>query len=187
MEDGGVTTDTDTFYTDDDFVSSYDFLTDDDLVSSYDFEQEELLPSLSGAVEVGTKTEVGVTASGHDDRPGGSAGMNGCGAEGGDGCEAALTRDGIVSEVESRWSCATKLVEGGGPCQIEFTFAEPQDIVDIEIAFWKGDERIRTMDVSERNTYMCSGRGWTYRCSRPTSKSLERTDPMARRIVDMAG
>ena len=121
---------------------------------SYEFvpwEQNGPLPTVEGAVEVGDKTEVSVTATGYDERPGRSAGMNGCGEDGGGGCEAANSRDGIASEVESRWSCAPSLVEGGGPCQIEYTFAEPQDIVGIQVAFWKGDERTRTLDVSKRS------------------------------------
>ena len=111
---------------------------------------EEVLPTVDGAVEVGTKTEVGVTATAYDVRPGESRGMAGCGEEGGDGCAPANSRDGIVSEVESRWSCSSKLVEGGGPCQIEYTFAEPQDVVDIQVAFWKGDVRDRTLEVSDK-------------------------------------
>eukprot|EP00903_Cladosiphon_okamuranus_P005790 g5737.t1 len=126
-----------------------DYSTNDD-VMSYNFipwEQDGPLPTVEGAVEVGDKTEVGVTATGYDERPGWSAGMNGCGEDGGDGCEAANSRDGIASEFESRWSCVPSLVEGGGPCQIEYTFAEPQDVVDIQIAFWKANERTRTLDV----------------------------------------
>ena len=111
---------------------------------------EEPLPTVDGAVEVGTKTEVGVTATAHDDRAGRSHDLNGCGEEGGDGCAAALTRDGVFDNIESRWSCAPKLVEGEGPCQIEYTFAAPQDIVDIQVAFRKANERVRTLEVSER-------------------------------------
>eukprot|EP00752_Nemacystus_decipiens_P018348 g16460.t1 len=141
--DDSATMDSDT----DDYPTSYDFDFGDDDLTSYDFEQEEPFPDVLGAVEVGTKTEVGVTATAHDVRPGASSGMVGCGEEGGDGCAPANTRDGIVSDIESRWSCATKLLEGEGPCQIQYTFAEPQDVVDIQVAFWKGDERLRTLDV----------------------------------------
>ena len=119
---------------------------------SYEFvpwEQDGPLPTVEGAVEAGTMTEVGVTATGYDARPGRSANMNGCGEEGGAGCEAANSRDGIASVTESRWSCAPSLVDGGGPCQVEYTFAEPQDIVDIQVAFWKANERTRTLDVSD--------------------------------------
>ncbi|CBJ28702.1 hypothetical protein Esi_0118_0035 [Ectocarpus siliculosus] len=117
---------------------------------SYEFvpwEETESLPTVDGAVEVGTKIEVGVSATAHDTRPGNSSGDVGCGEVGGLGCTATNTRDGIFSEIESRWSCATKLVPDEGPCQIEFTFAEPQHIVDIQVAFWKGNDRTRTLGV----------------------------------------
>ncbi|CBJ33705.1 conserved unknown protein [Ectocarpus siliculosus] len=126
-------------------TGSDDFSTDDQPMS-YEFvpwEETEALPTVDGAVEVGTKTEVGVSSTAHDVRPG----DDGCGEVGGLGCTAANTRDGIFSEIESRWSCATKLVDDEGPCQIEFTFAEPQTIVDIQVAFWKGNERTRTLEV----------------------------------------
>ena len=110
-------------------------------------EQEAPVPTLDNAVEVGTKTEVSVTATAHDTRP---VGERGCGEDGGDGCSPAKSHDGISSDVESRWSCSPKLVAGGGPCKIEYTFAEPQDIMDIEVAFWKGNERVRTLYVSLR-------------------------------------
>ncbi|CAM9634631.1 unnamed protein product, partial [Ectocarpus sp. 12 AP-2014] len=123
---------------------------DDDEPMSYEFapwEETESLPTVTDAVEVGTKTEVGVSATAHDVRPGSSGGDVGCGEVGGLGCTANNTRDGIFSEIESRWSCATKLVPDEGPCRIEFSFAEPQNIVDIQVAFWKGNERTRTLDV----------------------------------------
>ncbi|CAN0387633.1 unnamed protein product, partial [Pylaiella littoralis] len=129
-------------------------LSDDQEPMSYEFvdefvpwEQEGPLPTLEGAVEVGTKTEVGVSATAYDALPGAHGGMSGCGEVGGDGCVPANTRDGISSEVESRWSCAMELVEDEGPCVIEYTFSEPQDIMDIQVAFWKGEERTRTIDV----------------------------------------
>ncbi|CAM9542608.1 unnamed protein product [Ectocarpus sp. 13 AM-2016] len=39
------------------------------------------------------------------------------------------------------------LVPDEGPCQIEFSFADPQDIVNIHVAFWEGNGRTRTLDV----------------------------------------
>ncbi len=137
-------------YSDDDWTS-YEFVSSDDDLMSYEFvsyEQEGLLPTVDYAVEVGTKTEVGVTATAYDTRPGMHGNDVGCGDVGGDGCVPQNTRDGISSDVESRWSCAPKLLEDEGPCQIEYTFAEPQDIVGMEVAFWKGNERIRTLKVS---------------------------------------
>ncbi|CAM9823118.1 unnamed protein product, partial [Ectocarpus sp. 4 AP-2014] len=88
-----------------------------------------------------------VTSTAFDERPGRSSGDVGCGEDGGDGCAPTNTRDGIYTDIESRWSCATRLVPDEGPCQIEFTFAEPQNIVEIQVAFWKGDERTRTLGV----------------------------------------
>ena len=114
--------------------------------------EEVPTPTVDGAVEVGTKTEVEVTSTAHDVRPGRSSTMNGCGIEGGDGCDGALTRDGVHDDIESRWSCAPKLVTGGGACQIVYTFAEPQDIVDIQVAFRKANERVRTLQVRRFRT-----------------------------------
>lgn len=96
-------------------------------------------------VEAGTKTVVAVTATAYDDRPGGSRGDVGCGEA---GCAPALAHDGVGKEdLESRWSCAKDLVPHGGQCQIEFVFGYPQDIMDIEVAFYKGDQRDRTLKV----------------------------------------
>ncbi|CAM9891772.1 unnamed protein product, partial [Pylaiella littoralis] len=122
----------------------------DDDSMSYEFvswEDEESLPTVDGAVEIGTKIEVRVSATAYDARPGVSNGESGCGDVGGDGCAPANSRDGISSDMESRWSCASYLVDGEGPCQIEYTFGEPQDIVDIQVAFWKENERTRTLEV----------------------------------------
>lgn len=147
---GGDTTDDSPYV----FPTFDDYLVDDDDFArgsmSYSFAPDEVgepLPAVDGAVEVGTKTEVAVSATAHDVRPGRATLERGCGAIGGDGCTAELSRDGISSDVESRWSCATKIVPGGGACQIEYTFAEPQDVVDIQVAFWKGNERARTLEV----------------------------------------
>lgn len=104
----------------------------------------------SGYVEVGTKTTVSVTATAYDERPGQDRGDSGCGD---DGCLPALAHDGIgEDDVESRWSCSKSIVSDGGQCEIEFTFGSPQDIMDVEVALWKGDERTRTLKVSQRYT-----------------------------------
>lgn len=96
-------------------------------------------------VEVGTKTSVEVTATAYDERPGQESGDVGCGA---DGCLPDLAHDGIgEDDVESRWSCSKEIVPGGGQCEITFAFGTPQDIMDVEVAFWKGDERSRTLKV----------------------------------------
>ncbi|CAM9353581.1 unnamed protein product [Ectocarpus sp. 13 AM-2016] len=96
-------------------------------------------------VEAGSKTTVGVTASAYDDRPGEGAGDVGCGEM---GCLPDLAHDGVGEEdTESRWSCAEEIVPNGGQCEITFTFDSPQDITDVQVAFWKGDERTRTLKV----------------------------------------
>ncbi|CAM9175809.1 unnamed protein product [Ectocarpus sp. 13 AM-2016] len=96
-------------------------------------------------VGAGSKTTVGVTASAYDDRPGEGAGDVGCGEM---GCLPDLAHDGVGEEdTESRWSCAEEIVPDGGQCEITFTFDSPQDITDVQVAFWKGDERTRTLKV----------------------------------------
>lgn len=39
-------------------------------------------------------------------------------------------------------------MEEEGPCAIDYTFNEPHDMVDIQVAFWKWAECIRTLKVS---------------------------------------
>lgn len=95
-------------------------------------------------VEAGTVTKVDVTATAYDTRPGTESGDVGCGE---DGCLPALAYDGDGDGVESRWACSKDIVPGGGACEIEFTFGAPQNIKDIQVVFWKGDERERTLKV----------------------------------------
>lgn len=97
-------------------------------------------------VEAGTKTSISTTANAFDERAGAASGMSGCQLN---GCEPGLTRDGVTAaDAESRWSCAAKLVPGELPCAIDFVFEDPQDIVDVEIAFYKGDDRTRTVEAT---------------------------------------
>lgn len=81
----------------------------------------------------------------YDTRTGEAFGDVGCGE---DGCQPELTRDGSV-DLESRWACAQNLDPDGGLCEIAFMFEEPQDIMEIQVAFFKGDERSRTLQVRE--------------------------------------
>ena len=37
------------------------------------------------------------------------------------------------------------------PCAIDFVFEDPQDIMAVEVSFYKGDERSRTVEVSSRD------------------------------------
>ena len=106
-------------------------------------------PCQGNLVEAGTKTTIGASTNTYDTRAGEALGGVGCGE---DGCEAQLTRDESVA-VESRWACAQKLDPDAGPCEIVFAFEEPQDILEVQVAFFKGDERSRTLQVRG----MCSG------------------------------
>lgn len=100
---------------------------------------------VKGYVEAGTKTSVGVSANAYDTRPGKESGDVGCQE---DGCTPALCRDGISTGTESRWGCAQKLVPDGGVCELEFTFEDPQNVVEVQVAFYNGDKRSRTLQVS---------------------------------------
>lgn len=101
--------------------------------------QQGPLPTVDGAVEVGTNTDVGVSATG--------SAVFGCGRTELEQCAPTNTRDGISSESRSMWTCASIAVDAEGPCQIEYTFGEPQDIVDIQVAFWEGNKLTRTLEV----------------------------------------
>ena len=105
-------------------------------------------PCIEGYVLAGTKTIISVSANAYDSRPGDSGDDVGCGE---DGCLPALAQDGFtVEDPESRWSCSQEIVPDGGLCEIEFVFEDPQDIMDVQVAFYKGDERSRTLQVKIR-------------------------------------
>ena len=107
---------------------------------------------VDGYVEAGTKTNVFVSANAYDSRPGRATGGNGC-MDG--GCAPELTRDGITADVESRWSCNPSIVPDGGLCVIEFVVEAPQDIMNVQVAFWRGDERTRTLEVRRVEFAVC--------------------------------
>ena len=109
---------------------------------------------VGGYVLAGTKTTIGVSANAFDTRPGGASGDS-CG---GDGCSPDRSIDGIIHDIASRWSCEHDFVSDGQPCQIEFVFDDPQDIMEVQVAFWKGEERSRTLEVSRtRNVFLAVG------------------------------
>lgn len=92
----------------------------------------------AGLVDARETTEVTVRANAWDGRTSGY----GCSPN---GCIPQLTRDGSTRG-ESRWSCKEGLL-GGKNCVITFEFEEPQDIVDMRISFYKGDERTRKLKI----------------------------------------
>lgn len=102
--------------------------------------------------DASVKTTVSVSANAYDAR---LADNNGCGNT---GCLPELTRDSNT-KIESRWSCSKSLGEGN--CYIEYTFDEPQDVISMNIAFLKGDERTRKVKVlgdgSSLGTFTSSG------------------------------
>ena len=82
---------------------------------------------------------MGVAATAFDKRTSG----HGCSP---DGCTAENTRDSNL-DANSRWSCRGNLVKGRGGCCIKYYFEEPQDIVRLNVAFHRGTENIRTLNV----------------------------------------
>eukprot|EP00904_Undaria_pinnatifida_P003217 jgi/Undpi1/12897/HiC_scaffold_7.g02563.m1 len=96
-------------------------------------------------VEAGTKTTITASANAYDVRPGAAYSNSGCME---DGCTPGLTRDGETDDTESRWSCIPSIVANGELCEIDFMFENPQDIVEVKVAFWKGDERTRTLEAT---------------------------------------
>lgn len=99
----------------------------------------------NGFVEVGTKTTVDVEATAYDVFPGGDS--TGCRTL---GCMPSLAHDGISSDIESRWSCTNIIVPDDGQCAIRFTFGQPMDLKDVQVAFWRVEERTRWLQVTGR-------------------------------------
>ncbi|MEP2260962.1 MAG: hypothetical protein ABJI00_06075 [Paracoccaceae bacterium] len=90
-------------------------------------------------VDAGRRTTVKVSASGYDTR----TSDPGCSPK---GCIPKNTRDHNLSST-SRWSCKGDILDNDKGCWIKYSFKEPQDIKEIEIAFYKGDEGTRTLKV----------------------------------------
>ena len=81
-------------------------------------------------------------ANGYDERTSGS----GCSPS---GCVPYNTRDGEPWS-NSRWSCKGEILDKSDRddgCCIWYTFEEPQDIEEVSIAFDRGTERTRCLDV----------------------------------------
>ena len=86
-------------------------------------------------------------ASGYDTRTSG----NGCSP---DGCTPENTRDNNL-DANSRWSCQGDSLDDDdiNGCWLDYYFDEPQDIVRMRIAFHKGNENTRSLDVYEDGHY----------------------------------
>ena len=69
-----------------------------------------------------------------------------------DGCIPENTRDKIRSS-NSRWSCKGDILDNDKGCWITYSFDEPQDLVEIRIAFYKGKEDTRTLKVYDNGKY----------------------------------
>lgn len=88
-----------------------------------------------------------VQASAHDERTEGF----GCSPH---GCTADNTRDGSLDS-NSRWSCKGQLIEEiSRLCCIDYNFSEAQDVIMLNIAFYKGTERTRTLNVYNNGDFI---------------------------------
>lgn len=95
-------------------------------------------PSSDDLVDSSVRTTVTISDdSPYDQRTSGA----GCSP---DGCTPAKTRDGDIS-TGSRWSCRYALENTA--CKITYYFEEPQDIVELKVAFYKGDQRSRSLEI----------------------------------------
>ncbi|CAM9187721.1 unnamed protein product [Choristocarpus tenellus] len=113
-------------------------------------------------VEVGTKGQVGSSATAFDPR---LQSNNGCNPS---GCTPALSRDGSLTPT-SRWSCSTNL--GVNECSITYSFGTTQPFRRIDIAFYRGNERTREFEVDSDSTRMIDDE------SSGNTLSLERFGP----------
>lgn len=101
---------------------------------------------VSALVDARQRTYVDVESAGHDRRTSG----NGCSPY---GCVPENTRDKSRAN-NSRWSCKGDLVEyPGDGCWIHYYFDEPQDIVEMRIAFYKGTKETRTLNVYDNGNF----------------------------------
>lgn len=94
---------------------------------------------IAALVDARKRTTVSVDAVAFDYR------MSGAGCSP-DGCVPENTRDNSRA-ANSRWSCKVNIIEGNGGCRIDYHFEDPQDIKRMRIAFHKGDENTRALNV----------------------------------------
>ena len=70
-----------------------------------------------------------------------------------DYCDPNNTLDKSLS-INSRWSCKGDILDDDDEgCWIEYYFGEPQDIVKVKIAFYKGTENTRKLNVYGNGVY----------------------------------
>lgn len=94
----------------------------------------------AGPVDAGTVTTIAVNAPLYDPNLGDASGCDPA------GCVGDLTRDGDATGLGSRWSCKPAL-DPGSMCTITYTLGESLDLDGLNIAMYKGNERVRTMDI----------------------------------------
>lgn len=70
-------------------------------------------------------------------------------------CDACIPENTLDQSTNaySRWSCKGDLVEDGGGCWIRYHFEDPTDLVEMRIAFYRGTEGIRTLNVYSNGDY----------------------------------
>ncbi|CAN0047204.1 unnamed protein product, partial [Hapterophycus canaliculatus] len=66
------------------------------------------------------------------------------------GCIPDFTRDQNFAD-GSRWSCSEQL--NNNQCTITYTFATAQDIDRVKINFHKGDERVRSLQLTDNTGF----------------------------------
>ncbi|CAM9455169.1 unnamed protein product, partial [Hapterophycus canaliculatus] len=91
-------------------------------------------------VDARERTTVSQSSTAYDTR---SEANGGCDPS---GCAPALTRDESWDD-DSRWSCSEQL--NNIQCAITYNFATAQDIGRLKIRFHKGDERVRSLTLSD--------------------------------------
>lgn len=94
------------------------------------------------SVEAGEVTTVITWANAYDEK---LLSTGGCDPY---GCTAELTRDSDLSP-SSRWSC--KYAVDNAPCVIWYEFGDALHVEQIEMGFYKGDERTRAFSVTTFN------------------------------------
>ena len=107
-------------------------------------------------VEAGEVVDVTVSANAFDEDA--TIADGGCPP---DGCKPENTRDGDATDL-SRWSCASELLVGE-ECKITYTFSEAVFVHSMALAFYKGNERTRTIsvEVNDDNVGMFMSSGET--------------------------